>query len=112
MPSPRSVPADLLVSLAAVLSKLQARWYVFGAQAVILWGRPRLMADIDVTVRESHSTNRPIGTAHKRPPRFAPTRPLQTRTAAMHFGVRSRNARSPAADHAHRDRAAGVDSPA
>ena len=51
MPSPRSVPADLLVSLAAVLSKLQARWYVFGAQAVILWGRPRLTADIDVTVR-------------------------------------------------------------
>ena len=28
-----------------------AAWYVFGAQAVIIWGRPRLTADIDVTVR-------------------------------------------------------------
>jgi hypothetical protein len=30
---------------------MHARWYVFGAQAVVLWGRPRLTADIDVTVR-------------------------------------------------------------
>src|SRR6185503_15584089 len=26
------------------------RWYVFGAQAVILWGRPRFTDDVDVTV--------------------------------------------------------------
>ena len=51
MPSGLTVPADLLASLAAVLSMLQARWYVFGAQAVVIWGRPRLTADIDVTVR-------------------------------------------------------------
>lgn len=51
MPSVQSVPVDLLASLAAVLSRLQARWYVFGAQAVVIWGRPRLTADIDVTVR-------------------------------------------------------------
>jgi hypothetical protein len=25
-------------------------WYVFGAQAVVLWGRPRFSADVDVTV--------------------------------------------------------------
>ncbi len=51
MPSALTVPADLLASLAAVLSTLHARWYVFGAQAVVIWGRPRLTADIDVTVR-------------------------------------------------------------
>ncbi|HVT04915.1 MAG TPA: nucleotidyltransferase [Thermoanaerobaculia bacterium] len=26
------------------------RWYLFGAQAVMVWGRPRLTADLDVTV--------------------------------------------------------------
>jgi hypothetical protein len=33
------------------LSILDARWYVFGAQAALIWGRPRLTADVDVTVR-------------------------------------------------------------
>jgi hypothetical protein len=51
VPSPPASPADLLAALAGVLSRLRARWYVFGAQAVMLWGRPRLTADIDVTVR-------------------------------------------------------------
>ena len=27
------------------------RWYVFGAQAVTVWGRPRLTADIDITAQ-------------------------------------------------------------
>ena len=26
-----------------------ARWYLFGAQAATLWGRPRLTADVDIT---------------------------------------------------------------
>ena len=47
----QSAPIDLLAALAGALSRLHARWYVFGAQAVVLWGRPRLTADIDVTVR-------------------------------------------------------------
>jgi len=51
VPSPQSVPADLFAAIAGALSRLHARWYVFGAQAVVLWGRPRLTADIDVTVR-------------------------------------------------------------
>lgn len=51
VPSHQTVPADLLADLAGALSRLHARWYVFGAQAVVLWGRPRLTADIDVTVR-------------------------------------------------------------
>jgi hypothetical protein len=51
VPSSPAVPADLLAVLAAVFSRLRVHWYVFGAQAVLLWGRPRLTADIDVTVR-------------------------------------------------------------
>lgn len=51
MPSPEAAPAELLTALAGVLASLRARWYVFGAQAAIIWGRPRLTADIDVTVR-------------------------------------------------------------
>lgn len=34
-----------------MLGRLHAGWYVFGAQAVVHWGRPRLTADIDVTVQ-------------------------------------------------------------
>lgn len=29
----------------------QIRWYLFGAQAVLVWGRPRTTADIDVTAQ-------------------------------------------------------------
>ncbi len=52
MQSPQTVPADLLSALSAALSELRAQWYVFGAQAAVVWGRPRLTADIDVTVRQ------------------------------------------------------------
>lgn len=51
MPPPGPAPAELLRALGDVLDRLGARWYVFGAQAVLLWGRPRFTADIDVTVR-------------------------------------------------------------
>lgn len=50
MPSPVG-PADLLVDLARGLSDLGVQWYVFGAQAVLLWGRPRMTTDVDATVR-------------------------------------------------------------
>ena len=33
---------------------IAARWYLFGAQAASLWGRPRLTADIDVTTEIAH----------------------------------------------------------
>ncbi|HUE85848.1 MAG TPA: DUF6036 family nucleotidyltransferase [Vicinamibacterales bacterium] len=49
MPSP-SGPAELLADLAAALVSLRLKWYVFGAQAALIWGRPRLTADVDVTV--------------------------------------------------------------
>jgi hypothetical protein len=40
---------ELLAALAAVLPRW-GRWYVFGAQAVIAYGVPRLSADVDVTL--------------------------------------------------------------
>ncbi len=40
---------DLLANLAPVLARW-GRWYVFGAQAVIVYGVPRLSADVDVTL--------------------------------------------------------------
>jgi hypothetical protein len=40
---------DLLTSLAPVLDRW-GRWVVFGAQAVIIHGVPRLSADVDVTL--------------------------------------------------------------
>lgn len=47
MPSPIF---DLFRDLNAALSTLQVRWYVFGAQAAILYGSSRLTADADATV--------------------------------------------------------------
>jgi hypothetical protein len=38
------------VALAPVLRRRRLRWYVFGAQALIAHGRPRLTDDVDVTV--------------------------------------------------------------
>jgi hypothetical protein len=42
--------ADLLAALADLLRARGTRWYVFGAQAVIIWGAPRMSADVDVTI--------------------------------------------------------------
>lgn len=55
MPSPAG-PAELLLDLAGALKAIGAGWYVFGAQAAIVWGRPRLTTDVDVTVKCSVST--------------------------------------------------------
>jgi hypothetical protein len=43
-------PAELLADLASTLEALRLRWYVFGAQAALIWGRPRLTTDVDATV--------------------------------------------------------------
>jgi hypothetical protein len=51
VPFPSAAPADLLAALAEALAAVGARWYLFGAQAALIWGRPRLTADVDVTVR-------------------------------------------------------------
>lgn len=50
-------PAELLSDLAAGLSAVGAQWYVFGAQAALVWGRPRLTTDVDVTVKCSVPTD-------------------------------------------------------
>jgi len=52
-----SGPTELLADLAAALAAVGAQWYVFGAQAALVWGRPRLTTDVDVTVRCSVSTD-------------------------------------------------------
>lgn len=43
-------PAELLVALDRAMREHAFRWYVFGAQAVVVHGRPRLTADVDATV--------------------------------------------------------------
>ena len=50
MPS-RTAPARVLEAALGPIRKWSNGWYLFGAQAAILWGRPRLTADIDITVR-------------------------------------------------------------
>lgn len=46
----RSALPEALAALAGALRKLDARWYLFGAQAALLYGSARLTADVDVTV--------------------------------------------------------------
>jgi len=41
---------ELLTAVAQVLARW-GRWYVFGAQAVIAYGVPRLSADVDITLQ-------------------------------------------------------------
>lgn len=50
VPEP-SGPTELLAALAAVLRGWGNRWFVFGAQAVVAYGLPRMTADVDATVR-------------------------------------------------------------
>lgn len=47
----RSALAEALAALARALGTLGTRWYLFGAQAALLYGAARLTADVDVTVR-------------------------------------------------------------
>jgi hypothetical protein len=40
---------EVLAGIASAMQACALRWYLFGAQAATLWGRPRLTADVDVT---------------------------------------------------------------
>jgi len=40
---------EVVAALSDALAAWDARWYLFGAQAVLVWGRPRTSADVDVT---------------------------------------------------------------
>src|SRR5262249_46485204 len=46
----RPGPAELFAAFDRVMQERGWRWYVFGAQAVLAYGRPRLTADVDITV--------------------------------------------------------------
>jgi Nucleotidyltransferase of unknown function (DUF6036) len=43
--------ANVVATLGRVLRERGVSWYLFETQAVIYWGRPRLSADVDITVR-------------------------------------------------------------
>lgn len=47
----RSPVADLLDDLGRALDALSISWYLFGAQAAIVYGVARLTADVDITIR-------------------------------------------------------------
>lgn len=49
--SPPPGLVDVFSALTRVLPQWADGWYVFGAQAVTVWGLPRLTADVDVTAR-------------------------------------------------------------
>lgn len=63
----RSPLAEALAALGATLRSLRMRWYLFGAQAALLYGASRLTADVDVTVqlgnRESKNLVRALESA-------------------------------------------------
>jgi Nucleotidyl transferase AbiEii toxin, Type IV TA system len=50
VPSPASPIGELLAAVRAALEPFGIRWYLFGAQAAILYGAARLTADVDITV--------------------------------------------------------------
>ncbi len=50
MSSATSPVAELLSDLKIAFARLGLRWYLFGAQAAIVFGAARLTADVDVTV--------------------------------------------------------------
>jgi hypothetical protein len=53
----RSADAEVFAALGRAFGALGARWYVFGAQAAILYGAVRLTEDVDATVDPGgHST--------------------------------------------------------
>ncbi len=45
--------AELLADLSASLTALRVSWYVFGAQAALIWGRPRLTTDVDAGLEDA-----------------------------------------------------------
>jgi hypothetical protein len=47
---PLPAAVELLRELSRVLSEMRIPWYLFGAQAVALYGLPRMTGDVDVTV--------------------------------------------------------------
>ena len=51
---------ESLTRLAAIFAARGLRWYLFGAQAVILHGHPRHTADLDITLELGDAPVRPL----------------------------------------------------
>ena len=56
----RPASVELLAALAKVLRARKVRWYLFGAQAAIVYGSPRMTMDVDVTVAVLPEAVRPL----------------------------------------------------
>jgi hypothetical protein len=58
--------AAVLADLKAALAALRVDWYVFGAQAALIYGAARVTADVDVTVRLGKVTPARLASGLKR----------------------------------------------
>jgi hypothetical protein len=56
----RPASVELLAALAKVLRSRKVRWYVFGAQAAVVYGSPRMTMDVDVTIAVPDEGVRPL----------------------------------------------------
>lgn len=56
----RPASVELLAALAKVLKPRRIRWYLFGAQAAIVYGSPRMTMDVDVTIALEPQRVRPL----------------------------------------------------
>src|SRR5207244_2822411 len=56
----RPASVELLAALAKVLRARKIRWYVFGAQAAVVYGSPRMTMDVDVTIAVPGEDVRPL----------------------------------------------------
>lgn len=63
MPPARSPVDAALADLSRVFDKLGVEWFLFGAQAAILYGSTRVTEDIDVTVALGETTPRELVSA-------------------------------------------------
>lgn len=66
MPRALSPFAAALADLKDALAELRVDWYVFGAQAALIYGAARVTADVDVTVRLGKVTPARLATTLKR----------------------------------------------
>jgi hypothetical protein len=58
--SRRPASVELLAALAKILKAGKIRWYVFGAQAALIYGSARMTMDVDVTVALAPDEVRPL----------------------------------------------------
>jgi predicted nucleotidyltransferase len=47
---PRAQIAEVFAAFGLAMQERGARWYVYGGQAVLVYGRPRMTVDVDITV--------------------------------------------------------------